>query len=159
MQIWLKYEIVHTSTFGLKFGSLSPAVTLKIRSRSPKPNQFFIMSQCYIHANLVKIHPPVHEISCKQESVTLTLTLTPTPTRSAPKTMSSSPSVGDIIRPLLGSFRENFRLNPRNPLTLEATGQQYGPRHEKIWPMSWGSKHQKCTSACAVWSAPLLLTA
>ena len=25
------------------------------------------MSQCYIHANLVKIHPPVHEISCKQK--------------------------------------------------------------------------------------------
>ena len=50
----------------LKFGSLSPAVTLKIRSKSPKPNQLFIMSQCYIHANLVKIHPPVHEISCKQ---------------------------------------------------------------------------------------------
>ena len=67
---------MHISTFWLNFGSLSPAVTLKIRSRSPKPNQLFIMSQCYIHANLVKIHPPVHEISCKQES----LTLTPTPT-------------------------------------------------------------------------------
>ena len=70
-------------TFGLKFGSLSPAVTLKIRSRSPKPHQLFIMSQCYIHANLVKIHPPVHEISCKQKSVT------PTPTGSAPKTIYS----------------------------------------------------------------------
>ena len=69
-------------TIWLKFGSLSPAVTLKIRSRSPKPYQLIIMSQCYIHANLVKIHLPVHEISCKQESVTLT----PTPTGSAPKT-------------------------------------------------------------------------
>ena len=69
------WDMVHTSTFGLKFGSLSPAVTLKIKSRSPKPNQLFIMSQCYIHANLLKIHPPVYEISCKQKSVTSTLTL------------------------------------------------------------------------------------
>ena len=64
--------------FGLNLAVLSPAVTLKIRSWSPKPNQLFIMSQCYIHANLLKIHPLVHEISCKQESVTLTLTPTPT---------------------------------------------------------------------------------
>ena len=82
-------DMVHISTFGLKFGSLSPAVTLKIRSRSPKPNQLFIISQCYIHANLVKIHPLIHEISCKQESVTPMRTLMPTltlmPTGSAPK--------------------------------------------------------------------------
>ena len=84
------HDMVHTGTFWHESGSLSPTVTLKIRSRSPKPNQLFIMSQCYSHANLVKIHPPVHDISCKQESVT------PTPTRSAPKTMSPSPSVGDI---------------------------------------------------------------
>ena len=79
------WDMVHTNNFGLKFGSLSPAVTLKIRSRSPKPNQLIIMSQCYIHANLVKIHPTVHEISCKQESVTLT------PTGSAPKTICPPP--------------------------------------------------------------------
>ena len=77
------WDMVHISTSGLKFGSLSPAVTLKIMSRSPKPNQLIIIYQCYIHANLLKIHPPVHEISCKQESVTLTLM--PTPTRSTPK--------------------------------------------------------------------------
>ena len=80
---------MHTSTFWLKFGSLSPAVTLKIRSSSPKPNQLSIMSQCYTHANLVKIHPPVHEVLCKQESVMLT------PTGS--HNMSPSHSVGDII--------------------------------------------------------------
>ena len=79
------WDMVHTSTSGLKFGSLSPAVTLKIRWRSPKPNQLIIMSQCYIHANLVKIHPPANEISCKQESVTLT------PTGSAPKTICPPP--------------------------------------------------------------------
>ena len=75
---------MHTSTFWLKFGSLSPAVTLKIRARSPNPNQLFIMSQCYIHANLVKIHSPVHEISCKQESVTPTPTPTLTLTQQDP---------------------------------------------------------------------------
>ena len=42
------------------------------------------MSQCYIHANLVKIHPPVHEISCKQESVTLMLTPSLTPKQQDP---------------------------------------------------------------------------
>ena len=92
-------DMVHTSTFWLKFGSLSPAVTLKIRSRSPKSNQLFIMFQCYIRANLVKIHPPDHEISCIQESVTPTLRLTPTPTGSAQKTICPLPfggSLGDI---------------------------------------------------------------
>ena len=63
------HEIWCTQAFWLKYGSLSPAVTLKIRSRSPKPNQVFTMSQCYIHAK-VKIHQPVHEISRIQESVT-----------------------------------------------------------------------------------------
>ena len=88
IQIWLKSANqsmrygAHKS-FWLKFGSLCPTVTLKIRSRSAKPNQLFIMSQCYIRTNLVKIHPSVHEISCKQESVKMT----PTSTRSAPKTI------------------------------------------------------------------------
>ena len=81
------WDMVHTSTFGLKFGSLSPTVTLKIRSRSLKPNQLFIMSPCYIHANLVKFHPAAHEISCKQESVTPM----PTPTGSVPKTICPPP--------------------------------------------------------------------
>ena len=81
--------------FWLKFGSLSQAMTLKIISKSPKSHQLFIMSQCYIRGNLVKIHPPIHEISCKQECVTLTLTPTPTPTPtptgSAPKTVYPPP--------------------------------------------------------------------
>ena len=38
------WDMMHTSTFWIKFGSLSLAVTLKIRSWSPKPNQLFIMS-------------------------------------------------------------------------------------------------------------------
>ena len=63
--------------FSLNLACLSLAVTLKIMSRSPKLNQHFIMSQCYTHANLVKIHPPVQEILCKQESVTLMPTPTP----------------------------------------------------------------------------------
>ena len=56
---------MQTSTFWLKFGSLSPTVTLKIRSRSPKPNQLFIVSQCHTH-NLIQICQLVHEISCRQ---------------------------------------------------------------------------------------------
>ena len=63
-QIWCTQAL-----FGLNLAVLSPAVTLKIRSRLPKPNQLVIMSQCYTYANLVKIHSPVHAISCKQKSV------------------------------------------------------------------------------------------
>ena len=86
------HEIWSTQAlFWLKFGSLSPTVTLLIRSRSPKPNQLLIMSQCYIHAHLVKIHPRVHEIPCKQENVTLTPMLTLTPMGSAPKTICPPP--------------------------------------------------------------------
>ena len=88
------WGMVHTSIFWLKFAIFSPAVTLKIRSRSLRPNQLFIMSQCYIHANFIKFHLLVHEISCKQESVTPTSTPTPTltstPTGSAIKRMNSS---------------------------------------------------------------------
>ena len=43
-------------------GFFSIAVTLKVRSRSPKFYQFFVMSQLYIHANLVRIQPIVHKI-------------------------------------------------------------------------------------------------
>ena len=53
---------MQTSTFWLKFGGLSLAMTLKIRLRSPKLIQLFIMSKRYIHANLVKIRQLVHEI-------------------------------------------------------------------------------------------------
>ena len=45
------------------------------------------MSQCYIHANLVKIRQLAHddEISCTQEAVT------PVPAESKPKTICSPP--------------------------------------------------------------------
>ena len=49
---------------------LSTALTLKIRSSSQKSNQFFLMSQLYIHANLLRIQPLVHKILCRQEGVT-----------------------------------------------------------------------------------------
>ena len=62
----LVHEILCTQAPFGKFGSLSPAVTLKNRSWSPKQNQLFIVSQCYIHANLVEICQPVHEIWCTQ---------------------------------------------------------------------------------------------
>ena len=65
MQIWSKsaswfMKSMHTCTFWLKFGSLSPALNLKNRSRSSKSNQLFIMSQCYIHANLTISWDMVH---------------------------------------------------------------------------------------------------
>ena len=71
----LVHDNVHISTFWLKFGSLSPILTLKNRSRSPKSNRLFIMSQCYIHANLIEICLPVHEIWCTQALLGLNLTV------------------------------------------------------------------------------------
>ena len=46
--------------------NLSLKVTLKIGSRSPKSNQFFSMSWQYSCASLVKIHPFIQEIGCRQ---------------------------------------------------------------------------------------------
>ena len=60
---------MQTNTFWLYFGGFSLAVTLKIRSRSPKHIQLFNMSKRYIHENLVKIRPLVHEILCTQAPV------------------------------------------------------------------------------------------
>ena len=42
------------------------AVTLKIRSRSPKSNKLLILSNLYKLANLVTFHPMVHEVTCRQ---------------------------------------------------------------------------------------------
>ena len=72
----------------LRIFSFSTAVTLKIRSRSPKSNLFFVMSQLYMHVNLVRIQPLVHKILYRQESVT------PMPMGFAPKSMTPSPLVG-----------------------------------------------------------------
>ena len=36
-----------------KFDLFSSAVTLQIKPRSPKSNQVFIMTQCYIHSNMI----------------------------------------------------------------------------------------------------------
>ena len=57
-----------TNTFWLKFGGLTLAVTLKTLSRSLKPIQLFIMSRCYIHANLVKIRQLVSSWDIVQTS-------------------------------------------------------------------------------------------
>ena len=66
----------------LKFDQFCSTVTLKISTRSPKPNQVFIIHQCFTNENLVPISHLVNEISCSQESVMLTLTPTQTPTGS-----------------------------------------------------------------------------
>ena len=49
--------------------SFITAVTLKIRSRSAKSNQFFVMSQLYVHEKLVRIQLQVQKILCRQKSV------------------------------------------------------------------------------------------
>ena len=133
---------MHTITFWLTFDNLSPAVTLKIKSRSLKPNQLFILSKCYIHANVVKMHSPVHEISCKQESVTLkptpTLTttptptpkpvLTPTPTGSAPKTVCPPPlRWGDIMinRSVCPSLTSVFKTSGRKTFFIISGSQNH----------------------------------
>ena len=130
---------MHTSTFGLKFGSLSPAVTLKIRSRSPKPKQLIITSQCYIPANLVKIHPPVHEISCKQESVTLTLTLTPTPTLTLTPTPTGSAPKQYVPLPFGGGHNQSSK-NTQTYMICEQLIQ--------IKTAVFPSERQKITHVC-----------
>ena len=71
------------------FHFFSTAVTLNIRSRSPKSNHFFVMSQLFIHENLVRIQPLFTRYCAHKESVTPRPM--PTPTGSAPKSTSPSP--------------------------------------------------------------------
>ena len=49
------------------------AVTLKIRSRSPKANKLLILCDLYRLANLVTLHPMGHEITCRQPLLGLIL--------------------------------------------------------------------------------------
>ena len=42
------------------------AVTLKIRSRSPKSNKLLILSDICRLANLVTFHRMVHKVTCRQ---------------------------------------------------------------------------------------------
>ena len=51
-------------TYGGKFSQ--EAVTLKIKSRSPKYNKLLVLSDLYRLANLVTFQPMVHEITCRQ---------------------------------------------------------------------------------------------
>ena len=48
------------------FQNLSPSVSLKMGSRSPKSNQFLSLSQQYSCTSLVKIHPFIQEIGCRK---------------------------------------------------------------------------------------------
>ena len=59
---------VQTSFVWLKFDIQSDGVTLKMRSRSPKSNNFFLMSQWLFCVSLVKIQQLVQEIECRQGS-------------------------------------------------------------------------------------------
>ena len=42
------------------------AITLIIRSRSPKYNKLLVLSNLYKLANLLTFHPMIHEITCRQ---------------------------------------------------------------------------------------------
>ena len=68
VQVWSKY--IHSFwRYGAEktfFNNLSPSVTLKMESRSPKSNQFFFLSQQYSCASLVKIHSVLHVLGCRQ---------------------------------------------------------------------------------------------
>ena len=81
----------HGSDEHLTEAPRSAAVTLKIRSRSPKSNLIY---KLYIHENLVRFQALVHKILCRQESVP------PTPTGSPPKPICPPPlRWGDITLP------------------------------------------------------------
>ena len=67
MQVWSKS--IHSFMIGCRqaiFNNLSPCVTLKMGSRSPKSNQFFSMLQQYRYTSLVKILPFILVIGCRQ---------------------------------------------------------------------------------------------
>ena len=59
---------MQTSLFLSKFDIQSAGLTLKMRSRSPKSNHFFPMSQWCFYARLVKIHQLVKEMEGRQGS-------------------------------------------------------------------------------------------
>ena len=73
--------------------SFFTTVTLKIRSRSPKPNQFFAISQLNTHEIFLRIQQLAHKILSKEENLTQTPTPTPTskPMGSTPKSMCLPP--------------------------------------------------------------------
>ena len=72
-KVWPEYIISFKrqgadKLFWSKFDIQGPGVTLKMRSRSPKSNHFFLMSQWYFCASLVKIHQLFQEIEFRQGS-------------------------------------------------------------------------------------------
>ena len=90
-------ERVQTRGYAPFSNNLSPPVTFKMGSRSPKSNQHFSPSQWYICVSLAKICPFNKEIECRQVA-------TPTPTGSLLKSICphpphppSPPLWGDII--------------------------------------------------------------
>ena len=74
-----------TSIVFRKTDVLPPTTNPPPPTHTHTPNQVSIICLYYIDANLVQIHPQVHEISCTQESVT------PMPAGSTPKTICAPP--------------------------------------------------------------------
>ena len=64
--IYLFCVCVCVWSMGAIFQTLSPSVTLKMGSRSPKFNQLLSLSQQYSCTSLVTIHPFILEIGCRK---------------------------------------------------------------------------------------------
>ena len=62
----LSFFFVCVWLMGAIFHNLTPSVTLKMGSRSPKSNQFLSLSQQYSCTSLVKIHTFILEIGCRK---------------------------------------------------------------------------------------------
>ena len=135
MQVWLK-SIHSFKRYGADkpfSNNLSPPVTLKMKSRSPKSNQHFSHSQWYICVSLAKICPINQEIECGQET-------TPTPTGYALKTICPPPWWRDI------NSWQSYRSQDKNYFPSEMR-RQWSWKPYQVWGNSpsslWGHAMRK----------------
>ena len=124
--------ILHTSYIWFKFDLCSSAVTLKIKAWSQKTYQVFNMSQYYIHANLVPISQPVHEISCTKERATATLMPIPLGSIPTPCRWGLEPSIHGLV-PISQPVHEISCIKERAPPMLMPT-----PLGSTPTPCQWG---------------------
>ena len=137
MQVWSKPIYSFKSCADKPFSNnLSPPVTLKTGSRSPKTNQHLSPSQWYICVSLAKICPFNNEIECGQEATPTPPQLLPTP-GSALKTICPSQKKKDAmptsnflpIRLLTWSrllIQIHIMTNSANPVQLASCLQRQG---------------------------------
>ena len=124
------------------FNNLSLCVTLKMRSRSLKSNQFFSLSQQYRCTSLVKIHPFILEKWCRKTIFQQSEPSCEMGWRS-PKSnqfffMSQQYSSASLVKihPFL------HEIGCRQAI-FQAIFQQSKP----LWPWKWGQGHQNLISS------------